>query len=166
MVFIFALVWWSSALKVVRSSASRTSRRASSASTLAVCRTPRIKRPLPSAAFLSRTSALSSPSKSHPSSARTCSSWCSPTGRYTYRSLLLCSGYTLMPTLSASYGLVWHFPIIVSTFHSFIFHDIFSMILVLWGQALLAWPLLFSCARYPVCDTHLVHGIHVPYSPC
>ena len=27
-------------------------------------------------------------------------------------------------------------------------------------------PLLFPCVKYPVWNTHLVHGIPVPYCPC
>ena len=29
-----------------------------------------------------------------------------------------------------------------------------------------ASPLLLPCAKYPVWNTHLVHGIPVPYSSC
>ena len=45
----------------------------------------------------------------------------------------------------------------------------FLTTLLLWFWCLLlplTSPSLFPCARYSVWDTHLVHGIPVPYCPC
>ena len=63
--------------------------------------------------------------------------------------------------LSASYPLFVNFPFIVSTFIPSIIHS--TLLLWFWCLPLhLISSLLFPCARYTVCNTHLVHGILIP----
>ena len=56
---------------------------------------------------------------------------------------------------------LWLLPLIVPTFLASIFHTTLS--LLFWCLLLyLLSPSLFSCSRYTLWDTHIVHGIPVP----
>ena len=53
-----------------------------------------------------------------------------------------------------------------SSSHVPFFHiSYYSSVIILVYASSSTFTLLFSCARYPVLNTHLAHGTPVPYSP-